>query len=438
MQSRGKAKTDAAPADGETRTRSPLRIPSRFSPWLTEYLVVLASSALAVALLVVRTDLKTIGTAAFADPGWDRHLYIEMARRGPFDFRLAPYCWRILEPALAASLPLGLQASFMTVTFAALAGLGVAIYGLVRTAGFSPSHAVVALLLFFSLGWGPKFVVSDFWVPDALGTLFVVLALIFALRKRPVETAITLAAGVLAKESVLFVAPLFYTLHARSLVDWRQLRTALLVVAPAVVVLVALRLLIPAANGDAAYTATMPPVISRFPELFPPYSYADRFKEIARESRWAHRSWADFDTFFTDPFGIAVLALALIGIVRKPLFAARLAPFVVLVYSQLLFATDTQRLIVLAFPALALLAMPGLDAVASWLRVRPVVFLPAALALFALVLVSRHQYGSPLLIQAAILSAWLALAWSVRWLPQTLRHRLHRPAHASHKAEPRP
>ena len=70
--------------------------------------------------------------------------------------------------------------------------------------------------------------------------------------------------------------------------------------------------------------------------------------------------------------------------------------------------------------------MPGLDALASWLRVRVAVFLPAALALFALVLVSRDQYGSPLLLQAAILSTWLACAWCVRLLPAALRLRLHR------------
>ena len=425
MQAGGEATDDAAPDVAGIRA-SWLRRTRPALPRLAEYVTVFFAAAVAVALLVIRTDLKTMGTAAFADPGWDRHLYIEMARRGLFDFRLAPYCWRILEPALAAALPFDLQTSFMTVTFAALVGLGAAVYGLVRTAGFSRWHGLIAMLLFFSLGWGPKFVVSDFWVSDALGSLFVVLALNFALRKRPIEMAVALAVGVLAKESVLFVAPLFYTLHARSLFDWRRLRTTLLVIAPAVVVLVALRLLIPEANGDGSYIATMPPVISRFPEIFPPYSYIDRFNAIGRDLRWGDRAWGDFDTYITDPFGIALLGLTLIGTARKPMLALRLAPFVVLVYSQLLFATDTQRLIVLAFPALALLAMPGLDALASWLRVRVALFLPAALALFALVLLSRTDYGSPLLLQAAVLSTWFACAWCVRLLPQSLRHRLHR------------
>ncbi|MEP6872656.1 MAG: hypothetical protein ABI939_12525, partial [Anaerolineaceae bacterium] len=341
-----------------------------------------------------------------------------------FDFRLAPYCWRILQPALAAALPFSLQASFMTVTFAALIGLGAAVYGLARVAGFSRWHGAIAVLLLYSLGWGPKFVVSDFWVPDALGTVFLVVAIIFALRNRPIETAISLAVGVLAKESVLFAAPLFFTLNARSVGDWRRFRTTLLVVAPAIVVLLAMRMLIPQANGDLRYISTMPPVISRFPEILPPYSYISRFNEIGREFRWGDRAWGDFDAYVTDPFGVALLVLAGFGVVRRPCLGLRLAPFVLLVYSQLLFATDTQRLLVLAFPALALLTMPGLDAVAGWLRVQVGLFVPAAFALFVLTLVPRDDYGSPLLLQTTVLLAWLLLAWGARFLPAALRKHL--------------
>lgn len=427
MEPRGEAAGSAATTGARHFSRMG-RIGVAPPSWLPEYLAALLASAIAVGLLVLRTDLKTMGTIAFADPGWDRHLYVEMARRGLFDFQLAPYCWRILQPALAAALPLPLQASFMTVTFTALVTLGVAVYALARAAGFSRWHAATSLLLLFSLGWGPKFVVSDFWVPDALATVITVLAFIFARRNQPKAMAATLAVGVLAKESVLFVAPLLYTLNARTLLDWRQMRTTLLVAAPALFVFAALRVLIPAANGDATYLAGMPPVISRFPGLFPPYNYLDRFNEIARDSRWAHLSWSDVDPYLADPFGVALLALALIGGFRVPRLALRLAPFLLLVYSQLLFATDTQRLLVLAFPALVLLAMPGLDAVTMRLRVPIASVLPAAVALFALTLLGRDDFGSPLLLQSGVIAVWLAAATGARfWRGQ---HREEKPPRA--------
>ena len=78
-------------------------------------------SALAVALILAFTELKTEGTALYNDPGWDRHLYRLMAEQGLFEFRLAPYCWRVLVPALAGWSPFSLQASFFSITVTLLA-----------------------------------------------------------------------------------------------------------------------------------------------------------------------------------------------------------------------------------------------------------------------------------------------------------------------------
>ena len=78
------------------------------------------------ALLGWRTDLRTTGTVLFADPGWDRHLYRAMASETPLDFHLAPYCWRVLVPAVAGISPFGQQATFMATSFAAVAAAGTA------------------------------------------------------------------------------------------------------------------------------------------------------------------------------------------------------------------------------------------------------------------------------------------------------------------------
>lgn len=394
-------------------------------PDVIEYGLASLGSALAVAILWLRTDLKTMGTAAFADPGWDRHLYIELAREAPFDFRLAPYCWRVLAAWLAKAMPLGLQASFETVTVVALIGGGVAVYSLIRAVGFSRMHGALGVLLLFGMGWGPKFQLSDFWVPDALAFAVTVGALTLAAKRQLLATAIVMAVGVLAKESVLFVAPLVYTLGARTMIDRRWLLRAALVAAPALVVFVGIRVAIPQDNGDAAYIATMPPVISRFPELFGEYGYRERLDSIAQEQRWAHKEWSDWDRYFTDPFGLLLLGLAIVGGVRTPVLAAKLSPFLLLVYSQLLFATDTQRLLVLAFPALAWLAMEGTKELRDRIGLDARGLVPLAAVLFALTLRDPSGYGRTLWIEALLVCGYLPLGVVVRRVGLS-----HSPGHA--------
>ncbi len=321
-----------------------------------EYWLIVAASAVAVPLLAWRTDLYTTGTATFADPGWDRHAYRELARRGLLDFKLAPYCWRVLVPWLAKLQPWPLQAGFLTVALAALVATGPAVYGLVRATGASRSAAAAMALAFYSLGWAARYPLADFWIPDATGFLLTVLAMWLIVEKRWWAACALLAAGVLAKESVIFAGSLAFTWHLRGWRDWRTPARALLVTAPALLVLIGVRLLIQPENGNDAYIATMPPQISRFPELFEEYDYRQRYTDIVVNDRWAHRNWDDLDRYLFDPFGLPVLALTVLGAVARPGKAARLAPFLLLVYAQLLFATDTQRLLVLASPALAILS----------------------------------------------------------------------------------
>lgn len=253
-----------------------------------------ALSALIVSALLLFTDLKTTGTAAFADPGWDRHLYIQMASNNPLDFHLAPFGWRILVPSLASLSPFGLQASFLAVTLFAAWAIGPVLHALFRAAGFAHPWALTGEALFYTVGWGTRFQLADFWIPDALAFLSVALGLLFALRRRPIALAALLAAGVLAKESVIIVAPMYYALNARRAFDLPLLARNLAVVAPAVSVLVAVRLAIPAYNGDPAYIASLPDHISRFPELFPPYSYPGLLREIGYERRYQDRDSTPF------------------------------------------------------------------------------------------------------------------------------------------------
>lgn len=365
-----------------------------------------ALSVVLTALLAWRTDLRTTGTVLFADPGWDRHLYRAMASETPLDFHLAPYCWRVLVPAVAGISPFGQQATFMATSFAAVAAAGVAVFALVAFHG-GTARGVAALFIYFSMGWGPKYVLSDFWLPDPVAFAAVPLAALFAYRRRPLAFALCLGIAVLAKESALVAAPLYYTLNARRPIEPHlALRTAVAVL-PAAALLVALRLLVDSRNGDDAYMATMPEIIRRFPDLYPPYDYRDLARHIGYEQRWHYFGWSMLETFTWRPFGLAPLLFALAGGVLNWRLALRLLPSLLLIYSQLIVATDTERLLVLCFPFVALLASEAMGRAGRAFGVNPAAFLPLFVLQWSLLLWDPSVYVPPLAAQAAVLVAGL-------------------------------
>lgn len=390
----------------------------RFRP---EYWLVIGLSVAAVALLAWRVDVYTAGNPRFAEPGWDRHAYRELARRDLLDFKLAPYCWRVLVPWLAKLQPWSLQTGFLSITVVALVATGPALYGLLRASGSTRVVAIGMVLAFYSLGWAARYPLADFWVPDSTGMLFTIVAMWLIVAKRWWAACAVLAAGVLAKESVVFAGSLAFSWHLRGWRDWQTANRGVLVIAPALLVLVGVRLLIQPENGNDAYLATMPPQISRFPELFEKYDYRQRYTDIVVNDRWAHRQWGDFDQYLLDPFGLPVLGLAAAGAVVNPKRAARLGPFVILVYSQLLFATDTQRLLVLALPALAML---GAESIAALARRQPRADVAIAVGfagVFVVTLVEPNEFGTQLWREAG---AFVAASIAAATVDQFIRRRL--------------
>ena len=372
-----------------------------------------------VGALLVCTELKTMGTAVFADPGWDRHMYVEMARGGVLDFRLAPYCWRVLVPLLAGTLPMNLQAGFMALTVTAVTGAGAALFGLVRQRGHPPAVAMVTVVLFYALGWGPKFILADFWIPDGVALFLLILAFWAALRGEAAAFAAILLVGAATKESVLAVAPLFYTLNARRPLDPRLAGRTMAAVAPAMLLAVLIRLLVDERNGDLDYLAMLPSQISRFPELVPDYSYRSLLVNIGYEQRFQDRTLGALARYTTGSFGLAVPLLALAGMRRAWRLALRLSPFIVLTYAQLLVATDTQRLLVLASPALLLVAVEGMAELRTRTGIRPSALVLPACVLFVLVLLDRQTYSVPIERQALVLLASAAGMIVARMLRRT-------------------
>jgi len=396
--------------DGADGVRVPLRS--------GDIAIGLLLSFMLVVTLLSRTKLRTEDTAEYADPGWDRHVYVAMASDDPFDFGLAPFNRRPLIPALAKAAPGGLQTGFFAVSASFVVIAGMAMFVLGRSRGYSRAVALAVTLLFFSFGWGLKYALADFWIPDAAVLACIPVAMVCAQARRPLAFALVVAVGALAKESVVFAIPLYYTLNAARPFDRRLAREAALVALPAAAVLVTLHLLIAQRNGDAAYFATLPEIIRRFPELYASYDYYALLRDIGYHQRFADRDLESLRAMTTNPFGLVAPTLAMFALRRHAVLAVRLLPFVALVYLQLLFATDTERLLELAGPALCLMAMAGIEDLGRWRPGAGWVAVATSAIAFAFVLREPNAFAVDLRLHVSLVIAATALCLATARRPR--------------------
>jgi hypothetical protein len=376
-------------ADQRTGTGSRTRIP-------LATLVGVAALALALTtVLWMRTAKLTPADPDFSLPG-DQHMYIHMATEGPFGFHVAPFCWRPLVPLVAQALPGSLEAGFEVQSFAAMWLAGVVIFLVGRRSGFPSTLALAGMLMFFSLGWATKFNLYDFWLTDAVALLFVALAVYLAMTRRNVAFAVVLAIGVLAKESVIFAAPLAYTLRARSLADRRAAR-ALLLAIPAAAVLAAIRIGIPSWNADPAYVGSLPALVQRGAHAVPSY---DLWTVVGRTV--ARRDWPATAIRVLSSFGLVVGVAPLLAARRSLGLAARFLPMLLLALSQVLVALNTERLVVVAFPAMIVLAVRGCRSLVGIGGGNGIPALALAGSSFGLLLIGPHQWMPDVSLQLVV------------------------------------
>jgi hypothetical protein len=308
-----------------------------------------AMSIALTALWLWRTEIVTYDFWMFQLP-WDRHKYIHMAATNPFDFHIAPYARRVGVPLLARLLPFGLQTSFLSVAFASVCLSGVLSWLLAREFGFSRAVSLTGVLFYFSLQWGPKFFLFDFWLPDATICVLTILAVWLVVRGQTLAFILVTTLGVTVKESMFFVLPLAYSFSATRLIDWQAARRAALIALPALLLLAGVRLAIPAWNDNPAYVATLPERLWLVSNGSPRYDLTNALRQETRE-RVARFGVEHVKSYTYRTFGPAMTLLALVGVWRNRMLALRFSPFVALVAAQMLFGHDIERYLILAFPA---------------------------------------------------------------------------------------
>jgi len=368
-------------------------------------MVVVAISLALTGALWVATAKLTPAHPWFSFPA-DHHIYRFMAMHGPGEFHIAPWGWRILGPFAAAIIPGSVQIGFQLVTFSSLAITGFLTWLICRNLRFRPTLSLVGVLLFFSLSWAVKFNIFDFWLTDPLSFAFVAAGVYFAITRRPLPFAVCLAVGVLAKESVIFVAPLYYSLNTTRLVDGQLLRKTVLAVLPAVLLLVALRLAIPAHNGDAGYTSTLPPPVAANARTVPDYSPVPL---VIRTVEARADDWPETPIGAISAFGLVAGLLALVGAIQRRSWLLRFSPFLILVAGQLLFAQNTERLLVLGFPAIIPLALAGSESLLARRLMLPSQLVVLVIGVFCLQLVVKTEMSPSAVAQAGSVGIVLLL-----------------------------
>lgn len=315
-----------------------------------------ASLVTGAALLVLFLDTTrlTPELPLFRQP-LDHQKYIAMASGDSFSMRIAPFCWRVLNPLLVKLLPFGVQAGFTVTNIAGLWVAGVLMFLVLRSLAFSFRLSLLGPLLFASMPFAMKFNLFNFWLTDALAFAFIAGAFLALVSGHDLVFMAVMAVGALAKESVLFVAPLYYTFRATRVIDPAAMRRALLLATPALLGIAAIRTAIPAGNTDLAYMARVGSIAGVSDHR--PYTIVYQFNEHSR-SLLGGMTFLSAATLVVATFGWPVLALPLLAPRANLRWAWKFAPLIALAAVTSTFG-NVERLLVVAFPALIVMAAEG-------------------------------------------------------------------------------
>lgn len=351
------------------------------SPWIAAAGITVLVAV--VLLLALSGEVLTQAHTSFDNP-WDHHKYIYLAEHGPGSLHLAPFGWRLAVPTVASVLPMEAATGFRLVSVISVLAAAAGSYALSRAHGFDRGMSAGAVVLYLSVPAAVKYVLYNFWLPDA--ALFAIIAwtLVLVKKEKLGWAAVLLVVGALTKESILLVIPLVYSLRALRLVDWRAAGTTVAVAIPAVITAAVLRFAIPAWNTRSGYIEEMgrQMPLNRFDDVA--YTVVDQFRAFGAGRLGVADLLLGIPAVLCITFGAGLVLLAVLGAVREPIVALRYSPLVLVSLAQLLVAYNVDRLVVLAFPAVIVLSLYGI----TWLAARVSVpaawfFLPAAAVLVA-------------------------------------------------------
>jgi hypothetical protein len=285
--------------------------------------------------------LLDVFTAERSPPIWDSVAYFSMASRGGLlSGKEAPFCYRILTPAVARVVPLPLSAAFELVNEASLWGCGMVAYLLLRQRQVSERTALIGPCLLVLSAFS-KFVIWYRYGVDQLALLGVMLVVWATMGRRFGLLAAVAAISVVGKESVLLFAPLTYgvlgDLPGRPKSHFLRAATTAAFWLPSVVVFMLIRSSLDCHSGPTLQQTVVSWARAR---LLSPKAYCEMILAVPK-------------TFGAVP-------LVMIALWRRSLRAfhaeRRLLPTILIVVGAGIFgASDYERVYFFAFPLLLIL-----------------------------------------------------------------------------------
>jgi|GEM_PF-1456582 len=386
-----------------------------------ELVYVASVCAAMLAALFFRTQRMARTDAIFQLP-WDWHKYIYMAQHDPLDFHIAPHCWRFLNSLLAKMLPFGVDTSFLVLTLLEIFLTGVLSYFLLKAWGFPQVYSLAGMVFFLGMADATRGPISLFWSVDQLSRLFMVATIYLILVKRPVWASITLAAGICAKDSVILGAPLYYLLTADRIVDWKKARQGVLFALPAVAAFLAIRHFIPEMGSVPAYANTLPTEVAQSYNGGANFGYWESLKvvigwKIAEFSGWQLRALT------VNAFGILFL-LPFFAFRENRMPLLRWGPFILGTYLASLFSGSYERVLIICFPGVLIMALNGLEHLRQTAGVSGRWAPMLSLLLFPINLLYPKRIETFFEVQALVLILFIAamLQWKFQHPARTAYH----------------
>jgi len=369
-----------------------------------EFLVLLLFCCVMTAFEAARGTLLAPGDPEYSQP-IDHHKYLYMATQNPFGFHMADAGRRVAVPFIAGLLPLPILRSFFLLAYLSISLTGVVVYYLAKAAGFSRDWAFCGTLLYYGCGVASKYILTRLYLTPEPETFFLVgLLLLLIYKKWDLAFGLVLLLGVTVKETVAYAGPLFYTLQARRWWDSRMAGRAVLVGAPALAALLAIRILIPAWNDDPNYTSTLPDEL-RIVHAGDTHSDLWHNFELVMEERRTTRALDQIRMLSFGAVGI-LFVLPFLDLRRNASLLLRALPLFALSYLTTLFAFGDQRRVAFAYALFILMSLNGMTVLARWMGAEAKHFLPLFLLLALLLLVQRNSWMTPYDLQSFLFLAY--------------------------------